>query len=278
MSQVNVNGGVVEYSDTGGDGPVVALYGGLTMGPTLWDEVVANLRPDHRCVVLTLPLGGHRLPMESGADLSLAGHGRILTEAIDRLGLEDVTVVENDTAVTQLVLADPPDWLGRAVIASAEAFDNYPPGLTGKVIGTLGRLPGGVFFAVQQLRLRVIRRSRLTYGEMTSRPADEQIKGWVRHLQSDRRIRRDLTTYLRSVDTSQLLRNAELLRGCPVPVLVAWGADDTVMPVEHGRRLAELLPHGRHVEIPDSRTLIPVDQPDLLAEQIRAFVASSSQR
>jgi pimeloyl-ACP methyl ester carboxylesterase len=44
------------------------------------------------------------------------------------------------------------------------------------------------------------------------------------------------------------------------------------MPLEHGRRLAELLPQGRLVEIPDSYTLIPLDQPGQLAQSIREFV------
>ena len=44
------------------------------------------------------------------------------------------------------------------------------------------------------------------------------------------------------------------------------------MPPDHGRRLAELLPQGRLVEIADSYTLIPLDQPAELARTIRDFV------
>ena len=44
------------------------------------------------------------------------------------------------------------------------------------------------------------------------------------------------------------------------------------MPPEHGRRLAELLPQGRLVEIPDSYTLIPLDQPARLAEAIQQLM------
>ena len=54
---------------------------------------------------------------------------------------------------------------------------------------------------------------------------------------------------------------AEGLHGFDRPVLVVWAAEDRVMPLEHGRRLAELLPQGRFVEIADSYTLIPEDQP-----------------
>jgi hypothetical protein len=41
------------------------------------------------------------------------------------------------------------------------------------------------------------------------------------------------------------------------------------MPPEHGRRLAELLPKPRLVEIDNSYTLMPFDQPAQLALAIR---------
>ena len=44
------------------------------------------------------------------------------------------------------------------------------------------------------------------------------------------------------------------------------------MPPEHGRRLVDLLPHGRLIEIPNCYTLIPEDQPGELARAIRQFV------
>jgi len=41
------------------------------MDGSLWHHVVADLRPDYCCMVLTLPLGAHRRPMRPDADLSL---------------------------------------------------------------------------------------------------------------------------------------------------------------------------------------------------------------
>ncbi|MGI5244207.1 alpha/beta fold hydrolase [Dactylosporangium sp. CA-139066] len=46
---------------------------------------------------------------------------------------------------------------------------------------------------------------------------------------------------------------------------MVWAAGDRVMPPEHGRRLAGLLPQGPLVEVPDSYPLIPLDQPERLA-------------
>ena len=70
----------------------------------------------------------------------------------------------------------------------------------------------------------------------------------------------------------RLAAATERLRDFHRPALVAWASEDRVMPPEHGRRLAEILPEGRLVEIADSYTLIPLDQPGELAASIRAFM------
>ena len=56
---------------------------------------------------------------------------------------------------------------------------------------------------------------------------------------------------------------------------MVWAADDKVMPVESGRRLAASFPDSRFVEIPDSRTLIPIDQPRALARALAQFVSTT---
>jgi pimeloyl-ACP methyl ester carboxylesterase len=58
------------------------------------------------------------------------------------------------------------------------------------------------------------------------------------------------------------------------PALVVWASEDRVMPPNHGRRLAGLLPQEWLVEVPDSYTLIPLDQPARLAQAIRDFTSS----
>jgi pimeloyl-ACP methyl ester carboxylesterase len=72
-----------------------------------------------------------------------------------------------------------------------------------------------------------------------------------------------------------MLDAAECLPTYDHPALVVWASEDRVMPPDHGRRLADLLPHARLVEIADSYTLIPLDQPAALAEAIRAFTHDS---
>ena len=268
-----MSAGIIEYEDTGGGGPVVVLLPGLAMDSSLWRHVVRELRGDHRCVVPTLPLGGHRRPMRPDADLSPRGIARLEAEFLEALDLRDVTLVGNDSGLFQFAAADHPERIARLVITSCEAFENFPPGLPGTNLWLAAKLPGGVSISVQPLRLRALRRLPVAFGWMAKRPIPHEVTdAWLRPLLTRREIRRDLTKYLRAGKRGEMLAAAEGLRSFDRPALVIWAADDRVMPPEHGRRFAELLPRARLVEVPDSYTLIPEDQPTELARLLREFV------
>ena len=273
--QIDLSTGTLDYLDTGGDGPTVVLLHGLLMDGSLWDGPIADLAADHRCVAPTLPLGAHRHPVSG--DLSLPAIARLVEEFLDRLDLHDVTLVGNDTggALVQLVLAGKAERVGRAVLVSCEAFDNVPPGLTGKVLVLSGRLSPRLFGAfMQQLRLRAVRRLPIAFGWLTKR-GDAVTAGWIRPVLTSPAIRRDTVRMLRAIDGRAVAEAAAALPSFHRPALVVWAAEDRVMPPELGRRLADLLPDSRLVEIADSYTLVPLDQPAALAGTIRDFVMTT---
>src|SRR3954447_4036141 len=228
------------------------------MDGSLWRDVVADLRADHRCVVPTLPFGAHRRPMRPDADLSLRGHARLVGELLERLDLRDVTLAQNDLGYAQLVALEHPERLARLVLASCEAFDNLPPGLPGRFAGVALRMPGGV----QPLRIRALRHLPMTFGWMAKRPIPDKVTdAWLRPLLTQRAIRRDVKKYIAAARPTELAAASERLTEFDRPALVVWAKEDRVMPPEHGRRLAELLPRGRLVEIDDSRPRPPPAQP-----------------
>jgi pimeloyl-ACP methyl ester carboxylesterase len=274
--QVELSAGTVEYTDTGGPGPVVVFVHGLLMDGSLWDGPVAGLA-GHRCVVPTLPLGAHRHPMRADADLSLPAIAVLLAEFVERLDLRDVTLVGVDTggALVQLLMADGNPRVSRAVLASCDAFDNFPPGLTGKTLVLAGKLAPGLFGVfMQQLRLRPVRRLPIAFGWLTKR-GDAATARWIRPLLADAAIRRDTVRVLRAAAASPdfLLEAADRLPGFDRPALVIWASEDRVMPPEHGRRLTALLPKGKLVEVADSYTLLPLDQPAEFTRLVREFTA-----
>ncbi|MEU9203315.1 alpha/beta hydrolase [Streptomyces sp. NPDC048332] len=275
MAELELSAGVVAYGDTGGDGPVVVLLHGVAMDGSLWRHVVAGLREDYRCIVPTLPLGGHRRPMRPDADLSVLGVARLVAEFLEALGLTDVTLVMNDWGGAQALVADGRDQrIGRLVITSCEAFDNFPPGLPGSNLYASARMPGGLKAAFALLRIKPMRRLPMTWGRMSKRPVpDAVMDAWFRPLWTSREIRRDLGKYVLGVPPkAELLCWAEALSSFDRPALVVWASEDRVMPPKHGRRLAGLLPKGELVEVADSYTLIPEDRPEELVRHLREFL------
>jgi pimeloyl-ACP methyl ester carboxylesterase len=277
MPELELSAGTIDYEDTGGAGPVLVLLGGLVMDGSVWDPLIDDLRRDHRCVVPTLPLGAHRRPMRPDADLSLAGFARMVDELLERLDLREVTLVQNDHAAALALAGERPERVVRLVISSCEAFENYPPGLPGKNMRLVGMVPGGLFLAMQAMRLGLMRRSPLGLGWMAKRRLpDELVDRWLRPLQSQRGVRRDLGKYVRSAHRGQMVEVCERLRMFERPTLVVWTPEDRVQDPAHGRRLAELLADARLIEIPDSYTLIMRDQPEAFARAIRQFVGATA--
>lgn len=271
---VDLSAGTIEYLDTGGDGPVVVLTHGLLMDADLWGDVVDRLAPELRCIAPTFPIGSHRLPMRRDADLTQQGLVALLGEFLDALELQDVTLVVNDLGYPLGLAAGNHPRLGGLVLTPCEAFDNVPPGLPGAVVGSAARVPGGLWLAALGLLVPGVARLPLTLGRMSRRPVPRRLlRAWTRPARRDRAVRRDLRRYIRLATAAWQQATTESLRGFRGRSLVVWAREDRVMPPEHGRRLQQLLPGARLVELDDCRTLVPLDAPDALAREIRAFVA-----
>jgi pimeloyl-ACP methyl ester carboxylesterase len=274
MPEVEVTAGPIEYGDSGGAGRPIVFVGGLPHDESLWDGVVAELAPQFRCLTPVLPLGAHRKPMRPDADLSLSGLSAIVTEFLERLDLEDAVVCFNDWGGAQTMVSQGgADRVGAFVIVSCETEGNYPPGLGGQVAALSGWMPGGFTVMRWVLRSPTLRRLPLTYGQMSKKGIpDELIRRWTEPLKR-RGIRRDLGKYVRDVRHGKRMMRAATpsLRTFERPVLVLWDEEGTMMPNSEGRRLAESFPNSTYVELPDCYTLIPLDQPQALAREIKQF-------
>jgi pimeloyl-ACP methyl ester carboxylesterase len=277
MPEVELSSGTIDYEDSGGSGPVVVLVHGLIMDSSLWRHVIAQLRTDFRCIAPTLPFGGHRHPMHADADLSMRGVAEILGELLERLDLHEITLTMNDWGGAQLLVGGAHDArIARLALCSCEAFDNVPPKGSARLLPYIARVPGGIAAAMLPFRFHPLRRLPLTFGSMSKRPVPREVMDrWFAPAIEQRDIRRDLRKYVLSAAQGRrdLLTAAHALRSFDRPALVAWASEDRLMPREHGRRLAELLPQGQLVEIPDSYTLIPEDQPEALAASMRELLS-----
>ena len=278
MRDVEVPAGVIEYDQVGAGPPVVLLHG-LLMDHTVWDRVLPLLPAGFTYLRPVLPLGAHRRPMRRDADLTLPGQVHLVADFLDALDLEAVTLVHSDWGGGLFLTAyGRDDRVARQVILPCEAFDNFPPGLPGRMVTLAVRLPGGVRFAARQLRVGWLRRLPPLFGQMARRPLpDDLVRGWTAPLLRDPNVRRDLLKYCRGpFPRQELIRDTVALHEFTGEALVLWSPDNKVMPPEHGHRLAELLPAGRYAEVPGAYVLSMLDEPAAVARAIGDFLQPAS--
>jgi pimeloyl-ACP methyl ester carboxylesterase len=258
-----------------GDGPAIVFVHGAAVNGDLWRRVAPPLAADHRTVTLDVPLGGHARPVRADADLSLFGVAGIVADVIETLGLDDVTLVANDTggAVAQALVGSRPERIGRLVLTSCDAFENFPPRAVAYLKPT-ARVPALMWLLTTQLmRSRALQRTPMAYGWATKRPIEPRIvDSFLAGLRTNADVRRDFARMLRAADKRDTVRAAEGLRSFDRPALVAWAEEDRFFPVDHGRRLASMLPQGRFELVESSRTFIPEDNPERLVALVREFL------
>lgn len=277
MPEIELTAGSIDYTDTGGPGQPVVLVPGLAFDESVWQPVVEDLRDDFRVLVPVLPIGAHRRPMRPDADLSAHGVAAVLAEFLERMDLRDVTLVQNDAGTAQLLVGVRDERIGRLVLTSCEALENYPPGIQGRTLHASSRIPGGLFLLLQSFRVPFLTRMQNSLGGMAKHPIPyELVRRWYGPLLTNREVRRDFAKFCRGVRKDTYLGAAERLKQFRGPALVAWGAEDRMMPPRTGRRLAALLPRGEYVEIPGSRTLIPLDNPRALCAELRRFIKETA--
>ncbi len=275
--EVDLGGGRRIRAHVSGDGPVIVFVHGALVNANLWRKVVPQLDGFKR-VTLDLPLGSHLEPMPRDADMTGPGLADLIADAIDALGLSDVTVVGNDTggALTQILCARRPERIERVVLTSCDAFENFPPRFF-RIVLAPARVPGGIPVAFGALRLRAARRLPIAYGWLTHHQIDRDAEdSYVLPVLTRGEIRRDLRKLLGGIKPNQLLDAAARLTSFDRPVLIAWSADDRFFPPELAERLAKLLPDARLEWIEEARTFSPEDRPERLAELIRGFVGAAT--
>jgi pimeloyl-ACP methyl ester carboxylesterase len=275
-STIDLSAGPIDYVDTRGDVPTVVLLHGVLMNQTVWRNVIAELTPAFRCIAPTLPLGAHRQPMRPGADLSIDGTALLVAEFLERLNLANVTLIMNDWGGPQLLVDhNRTERIARLVLVACEAFENFPPGVPGRRLAKLAAAPGG--FGLQSLLMRSAAVRRSVAATLAKHPvSDEMLRDWFAPFIRDREVRRDLRSYCLSVPLDSGRNWSAALARFDKPALVVWAPEDQMMPAGHGRQLADLLPDGRLVEIADSYTVVPLDQPHQLANAVRAFITSTA--
>lgn len=264
--------GTLRYYECGSGRPIVFIHGVL-VNANLWRKVIPALSQGFRCIAPDLPLGSHEAAMKPEADLSPPAVARLIAEFLERLELQDVTLVGNNTggALCQILVANHPQRIGRLVLLPADAYDNFLPPVF-RYLQWSARIPGMIFLLMQLMRVRLLRRLPIAYGWVEKRPIEPEVSdSYVQPALSSAAVRRDLIKVLQGISTKYTLTAAQKFGEFRQPVLIAWATEDRSFPLKHGEKLAAAFPNARLERIEDSYTFVAEDQPERLIELLRAF-------
>ncbi len=277
--RVAVPGGELELFRRGSGPPVVLSHGWLA-NANMWREVVELLAGRFTCLTLDLPLGSHRVPMQSDADLSPAACGELIAGVLDALDLDDVTVVGNDSggAYSQIAAAAHPQRVGRLVLNSCETpYDEFPPppfdGLPAAAAD-----PDALGALLSALRDPEVRRAPAAYGLLIKHEIDGRVSdSYALPCLEDAAILRDVAKVMASASSPPVhAAGAALIEGFHRPVLFAWSPEDRVFDPAHAERYASALADGRVVLIDDAYSFTGEDQPAALARAIAEFAGAGA--
>jgi pimeloyl-ACP methyl ester carboxylesterase len=271
QQEIQLSAGKIRYREAGEGKPIVFVHGYLVDG-RLWEGVVDRLSDRFRCLAPNWPLGAHQLAMGPDADLSPPGLARLIAEFVERLELEDVTIVGNDSggALSQILAANHPDRLARLALTNCDTHENFPPGIF-KAMPPLAKLPGGMTALSAPFRIPFVARRAVAPFARTKIP-DALIASWMEPATSDSGVMRDTKKVTAGMNKRHTLAAAKKLQTAEIPLRLLWAPGDRFFPIKYAERLAAEVPISQLVQIPDAKTFVPLDQPQRVADELADFV------
>src|SRR4051794_19418924 len=254
VEEVTLHGHRVTYRTGGETGPVVLLVHGITGSSQHWAPVVDLLESDF--TVIAPDLLGHGESAKPRGDYSLGAYASGLRDLLSALGHDKGTIVGHSLGggVAMQMAYQFPDRCERLVLVSS--------GGLGREVHLLLRaaaLPGSEFVLPMLAANRVLTAGASLGGflrklGLRAGPDLEELWRGFSSL-GDVEARSAFIHTLRGViepggqrvDASDRLYLAERM-----PTMLIWGERDPIIPIEHGRAAAELIPGTRFEVFPDS--------------------------
>jgi pimeloyl-ACP methyl ester carboxylesterase len=264
--EVQLSGGTLAYWEEG-SGPPLLFVHGVFVSHQIWSRVIPLVSDRYRCIAPDWPLGSHSIPF--GSELTPHIVADMIAELCSKLGLEKPTLVGNDTggALCQMAVVRHPELAARMVLTNCDAYDKFPP-QPFTYLTWVPKIPGAISVLANSMRIKANRRLPIAYGWLAKRLPREMEDEFVQPVIHDKAVRRDIAGFLRAADKKDLMATADQYGSIQIPVTIAWGEDDKAFKVSLGERLANDIPNAELHRIPDSYTLVPLDQPEKLAELV----------
>ena len=266
---VEANGRRIHYLDYGSGPPVLLLHGGGA-GSAIWFRQIAELAQSHRVIAPDHPVFG--LSSQVAYEVPFVDSiFRYLTGFMDALRLNRVDVAGLSMgAQGALSLAiNSPERIKRLMV-----FDSAGLGKAFPLVFGLGTVP-----LIGRL---IVRPNRL--GQDNHFKTMEVVDSDFADAEIYKRYAYDVTLSSGHADAMRAslkvitglggqksIFSDDELRSISVPTLGIWGEHDKVIPVEHGYRLAELVPNSSLHIIANSAHVPLLDNPDQVNDLLTGF-------
>jgi pimeloyl-ACP methyl ester carboxylesterase len=274
---VTLHGHAFSYTDSG-SGPALLFIHGLLGSQKQWAHLVDELDEDHRLIVPDL--FGHGESAKPVGDYSLGAHAATLRDLLDRLGIEQVTLVGHSLGggIAMVFSYLFPERVERLVLVAS--------GGLGREVSPLLRsatLPGAEYvlpvIASGWMRDRIASAGRLL-GSVGLRPGSDVREVWTGFTSlGDADTRRAFLATTRAVidpGGQSVSAHDYLPDATPIPTLVVWGTKDRMIPAWHAASATSSIENCR-IELFQGAGHFPhLDDPDRFAALVREFVSAST--
>ncbi|MFZ5828168.1 MAG: alpha/beta fold hydrolase [Bacillota bacterium] len=264
-----LGGDLIHYLEAGAGEPLLLVHGFIAWSFTWRKNLPAlatqfrTLAPDLRGFGLSQRGTPGRYGLDDQADL--------LAAFLDALQIDRAALVGHSMGgeiVLRFALRHPDRLKGMVLVAPSALVRRRRHWLERYLLGLPGLGPLAVRlavlnrrFAARSLREAHHRPDGVTAADIAGYWLPATLPGTAR----------SFVAMLRQIDFGGA---ASRLGEIPHRALILWGENDPWVPVEHGRRLAELLPHSQLVTLPDCGHVPQEEYPELFHQLVIPFLSS----
>jgi pimeloyl-ACP methyl ester carboxylesterase len=276
VPELDLHGQCVNY-ELMGEGPAVVLLHGITSSSRTWRAVLGGLSERH--TVIAPDLLGHGQSGKPRGDYSLGAYASGVRDLLAVLGISTATIVGHSLGggIAMQFAYQFPDRLERLVLVDSGGL-----GEEVSIALRAATLPGAelvlplLFGTATRNAGRVLGRA---LGRVGLTPS-ANVRGLAEGLDSlgDADARRAFVHTARSVIDPRGQRvdaRDRLYLSEAVPTLLVWGANDPIIPLDHGRRAHELMPHSRLEIFPGAGHFPFNDDPARFVKVLTDFIAGT---
>lgn len=270
--------GRIAYIDRG-QGPAALFLHGFPLSSFQWRGAIDRLSPARRCIAADFMGMGFTEPAP-GQSLGAAAQAEMLATLLDRLGIDAVDLVANDSGgmVAQLFVIRYPARVRTMLLTNCDVEQDSPPPA---VIPVIELARAGRFaeeWLVPWVNDPDLARSPQGLGglcyEHAQNPTDEAIGCYLAPLIATPERKALTDAYAVALAPNPLAGVEADLRRCTVPTRIVWGTGDNIFSAESPDYLDRLLPNSRGVRrVPGAKLFFPEEQPELIAEEARLLWA-----